>query len=282
MAAGNKPCFRWPVTITAANNNLRFQKGASTYNITITAGTYYLEGDDSANDLIKAFRLAWAAGYLAAYGVAATFATQLSTSGMLSMQQTSGSKLELISTGTTFPVSYMSGMTMPISLVDAGGSRTDFTGVYQVACSWYPDDWPSMPLVQHRREPCVKHRDLMGRPHYKRHALVDEDYRERRVRFDAVAGARMLHDLAADADAAAFAGLTVSDPWAPFEAWATAIRSNTRALVYSTTDVAAADYEVSGPYYVDLPEEWVEGVPLDAMRQDLLAQQFAIELRFVE
>lgn len=52
------PVLLGAVVVTTANQGIRFKEGATTATAAITAGTYYLRGDDSADDLCLAIKTA--------------------------------------------------------------------------------------------------------------------------------------------------------------------------------------------------------------------------------
>lgn len=274
--------IRWPISITAANNSLRFYNGSATSDQQITPGEYFVEGDGSADCLLEALRAAFETAYDDVYGSGgSSIEASLSTKGNCTLHG-AANYIAVQETGTTFDPQVLGFRALSYQFLELDLGEV-VTGYRQHQNGWYPYTDHVVDTGEAEKIPFSGTVDIRGLPTYVRHAsLLDASY-SRRVFWDNVLAARVRDSLAALSDYASVAEVAQSDPSVTIARLLEHVIDNGQVYLYDG-DNPDGGYTItrSGPYYVRLPEQFIEFGTVDheSEREDLLRRSFQIALEF--
>lgn len=286
MSIGDKMVIRYPFTVATGANVVRFHKlgGAGVSDRTITAGTYVAKGETgtgSPTDFLSAFEAAAQAALVALWGAGAyVINVDLQTSGRIRISQSvlGAGQIEIDWAGSTLPP----GVASCAGGTDVIPVAPDYLETeYQAWQSWYPDqvaedDSGEIPV----RDVAMKVGPLR-RTAYLVHSDINSPSYARSISWEMVRSARVWPYWAADATAAAAAGIVQSDPSAPLDALVKHVLGNGVCYIYSTNDPAT--HTEVGPQYISLPQEWVDfgGVPPSVISPEFSQRRCEFTLDFV-
>jgi len=301
MAIVDKRVIRWEHDLSSGLKNTVFivsddGAGLNAEFIALASGIYVVDGKGTATDFIDAFETALEAGYNKINTSGGAFAVSLGVDGKITIVNNSALDMwvEWAATtpsgGTTLDPR-IAGEAATAGSIELTGSGGSYTSTYQHLGSWYPDRPHVDDTGDYKARNVGMNKNLDKRVGYLEYSDHAAPPQFRSIEWEDIHHARMKDSAAADATAAAAAGITTGDPNASFEnlfahlfeplfGAAAATADPSRVYIYDEPDPATNTR--SAAYQLQLQKSEVDrgGVGEKRQRNDIPQKRFRMKLGF--